>query len=61
MGRLLKIEEVAERLRYKKSTAYNQISAGTFPINAIRIHGRTLRFDEDDLNRYLQGLREKKE
>jgi excisionase family DNA binding protein len=61
MGRLLKVEEVAEILRYKKGTAYNQISDGSFPLKPIRIRGKTMRFDEDDLTRYLQELKEKKE
>jgi predicted DNA-binding transcriptional regulator AlpA len=54
--RLLKINEVAEILRFKAQTIRNQRCRKIFPIAPIKIGGRLL-WDERDVLKYLEGLR----
>lgn len=57
VARLLTLQEAAERLRIKESTAYNMTCRGTFPVKVKRIcGGRLIRVDERDLEAYINSL-----
>jgi len=57
MGTLLTTEEVADILKIKAHTVRELIKRGE--IKAMKVSNRLLRIDEDDLNAYLQRLKEK--
>jgi len=52
LGRLLRIEDIADRLAVSRSMAWKLISLGHLP--AIRI-GRSVRVRSSDLERYIDG------
>jgi len=55
--RLLTVEETADFLKIKPGTIYNGIhrkSKKPFPVKPKRV-GRLIRFDERDLNRFLDS------
>jgi excisionase family DNA binding protein len=53
-GRLLRVPEVAERLRVGKSTVYELIAKGALPAIQLRGRGSTVRVDENELERWLK-------
>jgi excisionase family DNA binding protein len=53
--KLLNIHEAARYLGYSPRTLYNMVSAGTIPVKPKRIRGRTLRFDQKELDAYLEA------
>lgn len=61
MSKLLKIEEVAERFQYKKGSVYNMVALDIFPVKPLRINGRTLRWNEQEVEAYLKGSAQEKE
>jgi predicted DNA-binding transcriptional regulator AlpA len=54
---VLNLDEVCEATGYQKSTAYNEMSAGTFPI-PMRKQGKSLYADVRDVADYLDKLRD---
>ncbi|MCA7085814.1 helix-turn-helix domain-containing protein [Cupriavidus sp. DB3] len=54
---LLRLDDVCDVLGIQKQTAYNQISAGSFPV-AMRKEGKALVCDIRDLAEYLDRRRE---
>jgi excisionase family DNA binding protein len=55
MGELLKVSEVAARLRCSQSMIYKLVSRGV--LKCVRI-GRGLRFDEGDIIAYIAAAKE---
>lgn len=53
---LLSLDEVCDTIGIKKQTAYNQISAGEFPV-PMRKEGKNLVCDVRDLAEYLDERR----
>ncbi len=54
--RLLTIKETASFLGISSRTIYNQLSAKKFPVRPLRL-GRCVRFDIEDLNLFIAGLK----
>ncbi|UXC37324.1 helix-turn-helix transcriptional regulator [Cupriavidus gilardii] len=54
---LLRLDDVCDVLGIQKQTAYNQLSAGTFPI-VMRKEGKALVCDIRDLAEYLDRQRD---
>ncbi len=52
---LLTVPETADFLGLAPKTIRNQLSTGTFPVQATRLGGRVL-FRRSDLERYVAGL-----
>jgi len=57
--RLFTVEEAAHYLGYSARTLYNRIGSHAkdpFPIKAIRV-GKSVRFDVEDLDQYVERLK----
>lgn len=57
-NKLLTIKEVAKILQISERSIYNQVRKGAekpFPIKAKR-HGRLIRFDPEDVQKYIDQL-----
>jgi len=52
MGTLLTYDQTAELLSLKKSTLYSMVCRKVIP--CTRLSGRSVRFDSDELERWLQ-------
>lgn len=52
---LLTVDGIAQELALSPKTIRNQLSAGTFPIKAVRTGG-SVRFRRVDLQAYVDGL-----
>ena len=58
--KLLTIREVSEILNLKPGTIYNRTGPNAkrkFPVKPLRV-GNSIRFDSDDIERYIQSLKE---
>jgi excisionase family DNA binding protein len=54
-GELLTATEVAQRFNISRKTVYRQLSAGTFPIPAVRV-GQQWRFRAADVDRAFEFI-----
>ena len=57
--RLLSVQETANYLSISPRSIYNNLSAGKFPIQPLKL-GRSVRFDIRDLDLYVEGLKNEK-
>jgi excisionase family DNA binding protein len=53
-GKLMDVREVAEFLKLAPGTIYHLVSEGRLP--CVRLSSRCLRFQEEAIRRYIDGL-----
>ena len=53
--RLLTVPDVAEQLHVGRSTVYRWVATGQ--LASVRLSGRTLRFRQDDIERFIRARR----
>ena len=58
MGKLLRLEEVAARLKISYFKARNLILRHGSPLPYITVGSRGIRVDEAELEKYIQGLKQ---